>query len=118
MAESAGYVLSWSARASRVSAGELQQAPGSVGDGKVDEFTVRQPDRVAVRGGERVEHGLCPGELLGGWGEHVVDSAELTRPSAASRSSSSRPAGCERLSVTARLLRTITFHHRWDPSLP
>ena len=69
MAESAGYVLSWSARAGRVPVGELQQAPGAVGDGKVDEFAVRQPDRVAVGGGERAEHGLCSGELLSGWGE-------------------------------------------------
>ena len=59
--------------------GELQQAPGAVGDGEVDEFAVRQLDRVAAGGGERVEHRLRPGQLLRRRREHVVDEVRSCR---------------------------------------
>jgi hypothetical protein len=35
---------------------EVQQAPGAVGHGDIDEFTVRQLDRVAADGGDPGGH--------------------------------------------------------------
>src|SRR6516165_1253213 len=63
----------------RSDAGELQQPPGAIGDGQVDEFPVRQLDRVAAAGGERIDYGLRPGQLLRGRREHVVDDLKLPR---------------------------------------
>jgi hypothetical protein len=50
-----------------------QASAGAVGGGEGDEFTVRQHDRVAAGSGDRVEHGLRPGEVLRGWREHAAE---------------------------------------------